>query len=111
MIDRRRFIIAAPLAVLGAGAASAQSGRVTLDELRREFESRPLSARRMMQDSLKAEGYYKGAIDGAWGPGTANAYRALMASARYRRHASTWTWRHEVKIIDTLFFLTSDAYL
>ncbi|WP_323767864.1 hypothetical protein [Marinovum sp.] len=110
MIDRRCFILAAPLAALAAGA-SAQAGGVTLDELRREFESRPASTRRGVQNSLKLSGYYTGALDGAWGPATANAFRALMASARYRRHAPHWTWARHVQVIETLFFLDSDAYL
>jgi hypothetical protein len=75
------------------------------------FQSRDLGARRMVQDSLKHEGYYKGAIDGAWGPGTEAAFRALMASDRYLRHAQTWTFAYPIQVSETMFFLTSDAYM
>ncbi|MBJ3764613.1 hypothetical protein ILP92_17915 [Maribius pontilimi] len=111
MINRRTLLIAAPAAVLAAGTASAQSAGVTVEEVRAVFDQRPIDTRRMAQQGLKAEGYYTGAIDGAWGPGTAAAYRALIASARYQRHASRWTWSRDVQVIETLLFLNSDAYL
>ena len=66
--------------------------------------------RRMAQQGLQGEGYYKGQIDGSWGPGTEKAYEALMASPRYRRHAPGWTWAKEVQIVETLLFLNSDSY-
>lgn len=47
----------------------------------------------------------------SWGLGTAGAYRALIASNRYQRHASRWKWSCEVLVIETLLFLNSDAYL
>ena len=84
---------------------------MTLAEVQALFQSRDLGARRMVQDSLKHEGYYTGAIDGAWGPGTAEGFRALMASDRYQRHAPTWTFAHEIQVSETMFFLTSDAYM
>ncbi|EDQ05590.1 hypothetical protein DSM14862_02575 [Sulfitobacter indolifex] len=111
-MKRRGFFAAA----VGAASLSvrplyAQSADVTLTDVRNLFQSRDLGARRMVQDSLRHEGYYSGAIDGAWGPGTNAAFRALMASARYQRHASTWTFAYEVQVIETMFFLTSDAYM
>lgn len=111
MISRRNLFLAAPAAAYFGASKEAVAGGVTLEQLRREFEQRSESFRRMAQDGLKAEGYYTGAIDGAWGPGTAGAYEALMASPRYRRHAKRWTYSQEVQVIETLLFLNSDAYL
>ena len=112
-MKRRGFFTAAAI-----GAASfrvsplyAQSAEVTLAEAQALFQSRDLGARRMVQNSLKHEGYYTGAIDGAWGPGTAEGFRALMTSDRYQRHAPTWTFAHEIQVSETMFFLTSDAYM
>lgn len=112
-MNRRRLIalLFAPLVTIGALPAHAQQGAVTVQELRAVFEKRDIDFRKMAQDGLKAEGYYSGSIDGAWGAGTAAAYKRLMASNRYRRHADKWTWSREVKIIETLLFLNSDAYL
>jgi hypothetical protein len=64
----------------------------------------------LVQDSLHQNGYDVGVIDGVWGEATERAFEELMASERYRRHAPTWTWAHEVSVGETLFFLTSDAY-
>lgn len=110
MMNRRSFFLVAPVAVLAASAVSSQSVGVTVEEVRTAFEQRPVDARRMAQQGLQAEDYYAGAIDGAWGPGTADAYRKLMASDRYKRHASRWTWARDVQVIETMFFLNSDAY-
>ena len=110
-MDRRTFLLLAPSAALMAGTARAQTGFVTLEEIRASFQRHPADVRRMLQQSLAGEGYYLGAIDGSWGPGTANAYKTLITSARYRRHAARWTWSREVQVGETLFFLTSDAYL
>jgi hypothetical protein len=110
MMNRRTFLLAAPVAVLATNAVSAQTAGVTVEEIRTIFEERPVDARRMAQQGLQAVGYYAGAIDGAWGPGTAKAYRKLMASERYRRHAPRWTWSRDVQVIETMFFLNSDAY-
>jgi hypothetical protein len=112
-MKRRGFFTAAAIgaASLSVSPLCAQSAEVTLAEVRALFQSRDLGARRMVQDSLKHEGYYKGAIDGAWGPGTEAAFRALMASDRYQRHAPAWTFAHEVQVSETMFFLTSDAYM
>ena len=95
----------------GGRARPRRARRLTAAEVRALFQSRDLGARRMVQDSLKHEGYYKGAIDGAWGPGTAEGFRALMTSDRYQRHAPTWTFAHEIQVSETMFFLTSDAYM
>jgi len=69
-----------------------------------------MGARQMVQRALQGAGYYSGSIDGLWGPGTAAAYRQLMASDRYQRHASQWTWARDVQVAETMFFLNSDAY-
>lgn len=111
MINRRTFLIAAPVAVLSTRSASAQSAGITVQEVQTLFNQRPVDTRRMAQQGLQAEGYYTGAIDGAWGPGTARAYQTLIASDRYQRHASRWTWSRDVQVIETLLFLNSDAYL
>lgn len=112
-MKRRGFFTAAAVgaASLSVSPLSAQSAGVTLAEVRAMFQSRDLGARRMVQNSLKHEGYYNGAIDGAWGSGTEAGFRALMASDRYQRHAPTWTFAHVVQISETMFFLTSDAYM
>jgi lysozyme family protein len=111
-MNRRTFLFATPvaLAVLTASTVSAQLSDVTVQEVRTIFEQRPIDARRMVQKALKGTGYYDGTIDGVWGPGTAEAYRVLIASDRYQRHASRWTWSREVQVIETMFFLNSDAY-
>lgn len=109
-MNRRTLLATASCAVLTAGAALSEPAGVTVDDVRAAFQERPADARQMVQRSLKASGYYDGAIDGAWGPGTASAYRELMASDRYRRHAPGWTWPHDVKVLETMFFLTTDAY-
>lgn len=110
MINRRKFLLTAPVAAFCAGAVFAEQTNVTIEDIRIVFEQRDEGARRMAQQGLKAEGYYAGAIDGAWGQGTADAYRKLIASSRYQRHASKWTWPHNVQVIETMFFLNSDAY-
>lgn len=111
MITRRAFLFAASAAVVTVNTASAQSAGVTVEEVRALFKQRPIEARKMAQKALKGEGYYHGAIDGTWGPGTADAYRKLIDSERYQRHASRWTWSREAQVIDTMFFLNSDAFL
>ncbi|PVA05978.1 peptidoglycan-binding domain-containing protein [Thalassorhabdomicrobium marinisediminis] len=111
MINRRNILISAPAALLCAHAATAQSAGVTVEEVRAVFEQRDRGTRMMAQRGLQGEGYYTGPIDGAWGPGTAEAYRKLIASPRYQRHASGWTWSREAQVIDTLLFLNSDAFL
>jgi len=112
MINRRNLLalLFAPVVAAGAWPAHAQQGAVTIQELRAVFEQRDIGFRKMAQDGLKAEGYYDGSIDGAWGAGTEAAYKRLMTSNRYRRHADKWTWSREIKIIETLLFLNSDAY-
>jgi hypothetical protein len=40
------------------------------------------SARRIIQQRLAAQGYYRGPIDGIWGPGTARAVAAYARDAR-----------------------------
>jgi len=45
----------------------------------RAFQSYPLSERKAIQRSLRAYGYYRGRIDGSFGPGT---YNAVLAFAR-----------------------------
>ena len=112
-MKRRGFFTAAAIgaASLRVSPLYAQSAEVTLAEVQALFQSRDLGARRMVQNSLKHEGYYTGTIDGAWGPGTAEGFRALMASDRYQRHAPTWTFAHEIQVSETMFFLTSDAYM
>ncbi|CAN0586836.1 unnamed protein product [Ectocarpus sp. 12 AP-2014] len=109
----RGFLAAAAIGAASVSPAPsyAQSFHVTLAEVQALFQSRDLGARRMVQESLKHAGYYNGAIDGAWGPGTAAAFRGLMASDRYQRHAPTWTFAPEVQVSETMFFLTSDAYM
>ena len=111
-MKRRSFLrAAAALPLLAASPLMAQTVAVTLDDVRRLFESRDAGARRMAQQGLKGEGFYSGPIDGAWGPGTEAAYRKLMASERYLRHAPHLTWPHEAQVIDTMVFLNSDAFL
>ena len=110
MIDRRTFLATAAAAFCAASSAGGQTAGVTVDEIRAAFNARPLEVRRMAQQGLKGAGYYTGKIDGAWGPGTAQAYHALMASRRYRRHAPGWSWPHQVQVVETLLFLNSDAY-
>jgi|AntRauTorcE11898_2_1112593.scaffolds.fasta_scaffold05943_6 hypothetical protein len=110
-MNRRTLLAAATCAVIAAaGGTLAGPAGVTVDEIRVAFEGRDIQAREMVQRSLKGTGYYEGPIDGAWGPGTASAYRELMGSDRYRRHAPGWTWSHEVQVLETMFFLTTDAY-
>lgn len=109
-MNRRSFFLSAAALALTATAATAQAMTVTIDEVREVFESRDIDFRREAQMALKGEGYYHGKIDGAWGPGTADAYRQLMASDRYKRNASRWTWAHKAQVIDTVFFLNSDAF-
>ena len=65
----------------------------------------------MAQRAPKGEGVYHGATEGMWGPNTAEAYRKLIASERYQRHASRWTWSREAQVSDTMFFLNPDALL
>lgn len=110
-MNRRRFFISTAALALTATAATAQAMTVTIDEVREVFGQRDMDMRKEAQKALKGEGYYHGKIDGAWGPGTADAYRQLMASERYKRNASRWTWAHKVQVIETVFFLNSDAYL
>ncbi|MFN4191598.1 MAG: peptidoglycan-binding domain-containing protein [Tabrizicola sp.] len=45
----------------------------------RAFQSYSLSERKAIQRNLRAWGYYRGGIDGAFGPGT---YNAILAYAR-----------------------------
>lgn len=40
------------------------------------------SAKRVIQQRLAAQGYYRGPIDGVWGPGTARAVAAYARDAR-----------------------------
>lgn len=109
-MNRRQFFISAAAMALATSASAAQAMTVTIDEVRAVFESRDVDMRREAQKALQGEGYYHGKIDGAWGPGTADAYRQLMASDRYKRNASRWTWAHQAQVIDTVFFLNSDAF-
>jgi len=109
-LKRRIFLGGAATSLLFGSLAHAAGPPVTLGDLRIAFELREESARKMVQQSLKGTGYYHGTIDGTWGVQTERAYRRLMASARYKRHAPDWTWGHEARVIDTLFFLTSDAF-
>lgn len=108
----RRHLCLSSLAILAFTTVPtvAQMRAITLDELRDAFESRPRDAGIMIQRSLQGTGFYDGAIDGLWGPDMERAYEKLMASDRYRRHAPGWTWPHEIKVLETLFFTTSDAY-
>jgi len=110
MIQRRTILTGAAALLLATRHAAAQGGGVTVEEIRAQFNARPAGVRRMAQEGLKGHGLYTGAIDGAWGPGTAEAYHKLMASRRYRRHATTWTFPHDIQVIETLLFLNSDAY-
>lgn len=109
-MNRRTLLATASFALIAAGGAMAEPAGVTVDQVRVAFEGRDIAARQMAQRALKGSGYYSGRIDGAWGPGTASAYRKLMASDRYRRHAPGWTWQHDVKVSETMLFLNSDAY-
>jgi hypothetical protein len=81
----------------------------TIQALCTAFEQRDIGFRKMVQDGLRAEGYYSGSIDSTWGAETEASYNRLMSSARYQRQVSKWTWSREVKIIETLLFLYSDA--
>lgn len=109
-MNRRAFLFSAPTAVVTAAVASAQTASVTLEEIHEVFEQRSVDIRREAQLALRSAGYYEGTIDGAWGPETADAYRQLMRSDRYKRNVSHWTWTHKVQVIETVFFLNSDAY-
>lgn len=113
MMPTRRlaiFTVASIFALAGALQLHAQSRPVTIDELREAFEGLTPDGARLVQDSLQQNGYDVGVVDGVWGAATEQAFEDLMASERYRRHAPTWTWAHEVSVSETLFFLTSDAY-
>ncbi len=112
MINRRSFLTLSTIAALSvaAGPALAQQARIKSEDLRRAFERRDARFRRSAQTALKNAGFYKGRIDGAWGPGTASAYTALMSSERYRRQAKTWTASREDQVNETLTFLTSNAH-
>lgn len=95
---------------MAGAAALAEAPLITLGELQQAFTSRARDARIMIQRSLRGNGLYSGPLDGTWGPQTERAFEELMASERYRRHATRWTWTHDVSVMETLFFLTSDAY-
>lgn len=113
MINRRNLLAALPVSLLAMTAQPvfAQQGPITIGELREVFEQREISFRRMAQEGMQGEGYYTGAIDGQWGPGTQCAFEALLASDRYRRHAPTWDFPRNIQVVETLLFFSSDAYL
>ncbi len=107
----RRIFIGAIFASMFAAPLSAQMSPVSLDEIEVAFNERDANTRKMVQQAMKAAGYYDRAIDGAWGDGMKRAYSHLLASKRYRDVSSKWTWSRNVQVVETLMFLTSDAYM
>lgn len=110
MFTRRSIFAGAAALCLLPAVALAQSQPVTLADLQAEFNTHPADTRSYLQQGLQGNGYYRGGIDGAWGPGTAAAYQQLMNSPKYRTAAARWEWDHKISVIETLFFLTTDAY-
>lgn len=65
-----RFLIAAMVLVLMPVPSIAQT-----DHLHSAFEGLDASAKRAVQEQLQAGGFYSGAVDGSYGPGTDAALR------------------------------------
>ena len=111
----RRALLASPLLVpLAAGAASGSSAPVepvTMPDLARAFAAYDGDARKLIQSSLATKDLYLGDIDGIWGPAMEEAFTEMMATQTYRDAAASWDWPLNVRIIETLFFVSSDAYL
>jgi hypothetical protein len=117
MLNRRNFLTILPIGLftLAAGPALAQQAPrgapaprgVTVEDLHRAFQRSDSRIRRDAQMGLKKAGYYRGGIDGAWGPGTANGYASLLQSEQYRRAARDWDGPRERQIEDTLLFLSA----
>lgn len=90
-MKRRGFFTAAAIgaATLRVGPLYAQSAEVTLAEVQALFQSRDLGARRMVQDSLKHEGYYTGRLMARGGRGPQRAFARSWpptATSATRRH-------------------------
>lgn len=113
MNNRRRFLVAllSLPAIALSGPEVLAAPPVTEAELAAAFTALPKGSREMIQGTMRSSGYYRGAIDGVWGPGMAMAFEQMMQTPVYRRAATNWTWTRDVQISETLFFLTSDAYL
>lgn len=65
MMNRRAFLFAAPLSLVTASMADAET-----DVLADAFNRLPKSGRLSAQEKLTAGGFYNGRPDGSFGPGT-----------------------------------------
>ena len=67
---RRVFLLS--LAALAAAPAltAQQAARFNAVALRRAFEALPEASRKKVQEELRTGGFYRGAVDGRYGPGT-----------------------------------------
>ena len=73
---RRVFLLS--LAALAAAPAltAQQAARFNAVALRRAFEALPEASRKKVQEELRTGGFYRGAVDGRYGPGTEEALAA-----------------------------------
>lgn len=82
-MDRRSFLAAASLTFVAPRLLA--QGSVRTDLLRRGFGYLQPALRQRVQTELKTAGFYRGAIDGRYGPATQGA---LIEGAEFIRHNS-----------------------
>lgn len=109
MTTRRNLLIGAVAAAVSVPVmASADTIKLSLEDLRIAFQKNPQDVRKYLQEGLRDASLYSGAIDGAWGPGTAAGYQKVMASPEYKNTAASWNMEKRYVVDETLWFMIQD---